>query len=148
MIRLLVMLLFPVASLACDGYVVGFKGLGDAFDHKAFSEYANNTGYCSRAYSWNDPSAKQFVQSLKVPYQLYGFSKGAETVAQLLKTGLKPEYAITIGAYKTVDVNFTKYSVPFTNYFDSSGRGQRSPGVFLDVPHIKMQSTVNKLIGK
>jgi hypothetical protein len=148
--KYLILLLFPINSLACTGYVIGFAGLNDVFDKKAFSEYATKINYCARSYSWQQgDKARDFIESLQVPYQLYGFSKGAETVAKLLNTGIKtPEYVTTIGAYKTVDLDFTKYHVPFANYFDDSGTGQRSPGIFLDVPHIKMQATVNKLIGK
>ena len=114
----------------------------------AFTEYANIVGYCPRAYSWNDPQGVKFVQDLQVPYQLYGFSKGAETVAQLLKTKIKPpEYVLTIGAYKTVNLNFDSYKVRYQNYFDNSGQGQKSPGIFLNVPHMQMQREVNKING-
>jgi hypothetical protein len=142
-------LLFPISALACDGYVVGFKGLNDAFDTPAFAQYVNKTGYCAQAYSWNDSTAKVFIQTLSVPYQLYGFSKGAETISKLLNTDIKrPEYIITIGAYRTVDVNFDKYNIPYTNYFDHSGIGQRSRGIFLNVPHMQMQQQVNKIHGR
>jgi len=141
--------LLPASVIACNGYVVGFKGLNDAFDMASFSQYAVNLNYCAKAYSWNDANARAFIQTLEVPYQLYGFSKGAETVAKLLNTGIKhPEYVITIGAYKTVDVNLNKYNIPYKNYFDDSGRGQQSPGLFLKVPHMQMQHEVNKIHGK
>jgi hypothetical protein len=115
----------------------------------AFVQYADKIGYCARAYSWNDASAKAFIQTLPVPYQLYGFSKGAETVAKLLKSDVKrPDYVITIGAYKTADVNFNKYNIRYTNYFDHSSIGQRSRGIFLNVPHMQMQQEVNKIHGR
>ena len=46
------------------------------------------------------------------------------------------------------DVDFKKYDVKFDNYFDDSGRGQKSPGVFLSVSHSKIQKEVNKVIFK
>jgi len=143
-----VLLLALVSNLgyACDGYVIGFKGLNDAFDHKAFEVYYTNLNYCGLSYSWqNTKQATELIKTTQVPYQLYGFSKGAETVASILKTTLAkpPEYVVTIGAYKTADVDFTKYSIKFNNYFDFSGQGQKSPGVFLNVQHHKMQSEVN-----
>ena len=57
-----------------------------------------------------------------------------------------PEYVITIGAYKTTNVNFDKYGIKYNNYFDHSGLGQSSPGVFLDVSHNKIQQKVNEII--
>jgi len=141
-------LFLPIVANACSGYVFGFKGLNEHFDNEAFDVYVKRIGYCSKTYSWNqEEDAKRVIKSLKVPYQLYGFSKGAITVSTLLKSELKrPEYVLTIGAYKTVDVNFDKYGVKYNNYFDDSGRGQRSPGIFLDVPHLMMQKEVNKIV--
>ncbi len=135
-------------SYACSGYVLGFRGLNDVFDHKAFEVYYTNLNYCGISYSWqNSKQATELIKTLQVPYQLYGFSKGAETVSRLLKTDLvrlnPPEYAITIGAYRTTNVDFTKYGISYNNYFDHSGQGQKSPGIFLNVAHSKIQSEVN-----
>lgn len=143
-----IILTVPVLVHACTAVVVAFKGLNDLFDHKAFAEYvATYPGYCGLSYSWHEHKlAQQTVDKLQVPYQLYGFSQGASTVHKILKQNLHkpPEYVITIGAYKTADVNFAKYGVPFDNYFDQSGTGQKSPGIFLNVPHMLMQSAVNQ----
>jgi hypothetical protein len=141
-------LFLPITVYACTGYVFGFKGLNNQFDIEAFNVYVKRTGYCSKTYDWNQVNdAIQAIRLLEVPHQLYGFSKGAETISTLLKMKLKkPEYVLTIGAYKTVDVNFDKYNVRYKNYFDDSGRGQQSPGIFLNVPHMMMQKEVNKLM--
>ena len=142
-----VILTVPAIVHACVGVVVAFKGLNDLFDDKAFAEYvASYPGYCGLSYSWHEHKlAQQTVDKLQVPYQLYGFSQGASTVHKILKQNLHklPEYVITIGAYKTADVDFTKYGIAFENYFDFSGRGQKSPGIYLSVPHMQMQAAVN-----
>lgn len=138
----------PIVTSACSGYVIGYKGINDVFDSKAFNEYANQISYCNHSYSWYqiDESVK-LINSLNVPYHFYGFSKGAATVSEILKTKKvkKPEFIITIGAYKTTDVNFNRYDVKYKNYFDESGIGQNSPGLFLNVPHIEMQKEVNRI---
>ncbi len=63
-----------------------------------------------------------------------------------IANNIKPKYIITIGAYKTTDVDFTKYNIKFDNYFDYSGIGQKSPGVHIkNVSHLNMQKHVNKI---
>ena len=142
-------LLWSISVHACVGYVIGFKGNDDMFDSQAFDNYVNNLGYCSKVYGWyrgND--AIKFINTLQVPFQLYGYSKGAATISELLKKDKtnKPEYILTIGAYRTTDVNFAKYNVKFDNFFDSSGKGQKGPGVFLPVSHKEIQKEVNRLL--
>lgn len=144
----LVLILALVCNLsyACQGYVIAFKGKDNMFDQKAFYNYYTNLNYCGITYSWQDGAkALTVIKTLQVPYQLYGFSQGASTVSNILKqTKTKlPEYTITIGAYKTANVDFTKYGIAFDNYFDFSGYGQKSPGIFLNVAHMKMQAAVN-----
>ena len=153
MIRFLfaTILFFPISLYACVGYVIGFKGNDDIFDHQAFNQYVNQIGYCSKLFSWHRSNdAVKFINSIDEKYQLYGFSKGAETISKLLKNSSvkKPEYVLTIGAFRTTDVDFKKYDVKFDNYFDDSGRGQKSPGVFLSVSHSKIQKEVNKVLFK
>lgn len=145
---LLLLLCLPAAGLACNGYVIGFKGLNDAFDQKAFVTYADRIGYCSKSYSWNEiKSPTKLISSTDVPYQLYGYSMGASSVRTLLKTNVrKPEFILTIGAYRTTNVNFDSYGIRYKNYFDHSGLGQSSPGTFLNVSHSKIQQEVNKII--
>jgi hypothetical protein len=58
-----------------------------------------------------------------------------------------PSYVITIGAYKTTNVDFTRYQVNFDNYFDRSGLGSAGPGRYLpNVAHMKMQRRVNDFV--
>lgn len=138
-------LLFANVTYACDSYVVGFKGLGSQFDHEAFEHYVGSR--CSRLYSAADtPKAVEFIHTLNQPYELYGFSLGAQSVRTVLATAkTKPSFVLTIGAYHTADVDFDKYGVEYKNYFDASGRLQRSPGIHVpNVQHMKMQKYVNK----
>jgi len=149
--KYIIFLLFCIPSItyACKGYVIGFKGLNNLFDIVAFNEYANKKDYCTRVYSWNEHlKAIDFINKTHKSYHLYGYSKGAQSVGKVLKqVQRKPEYVITMGAYKTTDVNFDKYKVKYDNYFDDSGIGQKSPGTFLKVPHYEIQKEVNKIIG-
>jgi len=141
--------MFPINALACSGYVVAFKGLNDAFDNSALREYSERIEYCYKAYSWNDgKTAVKLINSLNVPYRFYAYSKGAETVSFLLRQGeiKKPEFILTIGAHRTANVNFEKYNIPYENYFDYSGIGQKSPGKFLNVSHSNIQKEVNKIM--
>jgi hypothetical protein len=149
-IVLIFLSVLPALMHACTGYVIGFKGLNEAFDNDAFIAYSNHFNYCPKVYSWHQHNqALNFVHNLDVKYHLYGYSKGAATVGYVLKNTRKkkPEYVTTIGAYKTTNVNFDEYNVEYENYFDNSGKGQKSPGVFLKVPHSEMQKQVNKLKG-
>ncbi len=142
-------MLLPSIAHSCSGYVIGFKGKEDVFNYNAFTEYANNLNYCGQTYSWNEvASAAKHISYMNKPYHLYGYSLGAVSVKQILeiKTLRKPKFVITIGAYKTTDVNFNQYNVKYINYFDYSGLGQSSPGVFLNVSHDKIQREVNKII--
>jgi hypothetical protein len=145
---LFLLLCLPTISFACKGYVIGFKGLNDAFDRQAFISYANRIGYCGKSYSWNEiTSPTKIISNTNLPYQLYGYSMGAVSIRNFLKTtSRKPEFILTIGAYRTTDVNFDSYGVRYENYFDRSGQGQLSPGTFLDVSHNRIQQEVNKRI--
>jgi len=144
------LLLFSSIVSACDGWVIGFRGLNGAFDEQAFKSYAQRLGYCAQAYGWNQqtPALKK-ISKLTTPYHLYGYSKGAESVKLVLdklwiSESPMPQYIITIGAWRSVNLDFYEYAIPFSNYFDNSGRGQRSPGVFLSVEHHRMQKEVNR----
>lgn len=141
-------LLLPTIALACKGYVIGFKGKHDIFDQHSFTAYAKSVEYCAKSYSWQDTnSAKQLIKNTTVPYQLYGYSMGVVSVKRILTQDLrKPEFILTIGAYRTADVNFEGYGVRYANYFDHSGLGQTSPGIFLNVSHDKIQQEVNRTI--
>lgn len=141
--------LFSSLTYACDSYVVGFKGKNQAFDQKAFETYVGSK--CAALYpAEQTEQAIKFINTLSVPYELYGFSLGAQSVRTVLtKTTTKPTFVLTIGAYHTANVNFDKYGVKYKNYFDSSGTRQLSPGIHVPgVPHMKMQEYVNKEILK
>jgi len=153
MIRFLITIILLYASSvnACVGYVVAFRGQNDVFDQSALEKYANHLSYCYKVFGWYQfKDAVLFINSIDENYQLYGFSKGAETISKLLKNSSirKPEYILTIGAFRTTNVNFKKYNIKFDNYFDDSGRGQLSPGIFLSVSHSKIQKEVNTILFK
>ncbi len=144
---ILLLLFYSTNIYSCSGYVIGFKGLNEVFDIKSFNDYVKTTNYCSKIYNWNqEKEAIMFINDLQDPYQLYGFSRGAASVFTIMNqlNSKKPEYIITVGAYKTANVNFDKFQVKYQNYFDHSGRGQKSPGIFLDVSHADIQREVNK----
>lgn len=136
-----ILMLWPAVALACSGWVIGFRGNHGQFDHKAFEQYAHWRGYCHQWFEWNHiDAALTFINQINTPYQLYGFSRGAGSVRQiLLKTQRKPEFVITTGAFRTTNVNFDFFGVPYHNYFDRSGRGQTSPGIFVPIEHGKIQ---------
>jgi hypothetical protein len=141
----------PLTAFACQGYLIGFKGVNNQFDARAFMEYSNNVGLCGRIYSPKEvDEAIKFITNNKLPYELYGYSMGAESVRKILEKRplRKPEFVITIGAYRTANVDFDKFNVPYVNYFDDSGVGQKSWGYFLKVPHDKIQQEVNKVLFK
>ena len=137
----------------CEKYVIGFKGLGNAFDTRAFADYSWTQKSCQRLFNHEqDNRAVKFISTLTVPYQLYGYSAGAATIGRVLlilkkqRTAM-PEYIITIGAYKTANVNFDSYNIKYNNYFDESGQGQKSPGMMIKgVGHDMIQSHVNNFI--
>lgn len=147
-IVLSLLLSMPLFAHACKGHVIGFKGLNDSFNSVSFQKYANRLNYCSKSFSWHQhKEALQYIQTLNKPYRLYGFSKGAETVSYVLKkTKTKPEYIVTIGAYKTTNVNFDDYRIRYNNFFDHSGVGQKSPGIFFNVSHANIEKEVNDLL--
>jgi hypothetical protein len=136
-----------VPDTDCNLYVIGFRGAGGVFDQAAFDQYAERKSACSQVYNWRESAAAvEFVQQVNQPYELYGFSAGAVAVKQVLtQATVKPVYAITVGAYHSVDVNFDRFGIPYDNWFDASGRGQRSPGHHhYKISHDKIQQHVNQ----
>ncbi len=134
------------------GVVIGFEGMGGAFDSTAFTDYARMRQLCPVQLAQPDtPHALQLVtfsHEQGTRYELYGFSKGAESVRDLLAKVRRqgqpmPAFVLTIAAWHTPDLDFRHYGVPFLNVFDDSGRGQRAPGVMLaQVRHDQMQRRV------
>jgi hypothetical protein len=150
---LFLLLFVSLNVFACDTYIFGFRGANRMFDEKVFIEYAHHHNMC-----WHIFNAEQNRQVVKLigqinrPYELYGFSLGAESIRAVLKEVQfkkmrKPNHVITIGAFRTTNVNFEKYGVSFINYFDESGKGQKSPGIHISgVPHNQIQKVVDSRI--
>ena len=149
--KLLFLLLFVSMNVfACDTYIFGFRGANRMFDEKTFIEYAYYHNMCWVIYNADqNKQAVKLIGEINKPYELYGFSLGAETIRQILKEVhfrkiRKPNHVITIGAYHTTNVNFERFDVSFINYFDESGRGQKSPGIHITgVPHNQIQKVVD-----
>jgi hypothetical protein len=142
---LVILLLLPSISIACESYVIGFRGKNGEFDVTAFNEYVG--ARCSKLYNAEQTiEALHFIKSINRSYELYGFSLGAESVATIVKQVIvKPTFVLTIGAYHTTNVNFNQYSIKYKNYFDYSGTRQKSPGIHVpNVKHMDMQRYVNK----
>jgi hypothetical protein len=147
------LLFFSSDVFACDAYILGFRGANRMFDEKVFIEYAHHHNMCWHIFNAEQSrQAIKLISQIKKPYELYGFSLGAETIRAILKEVRskkmrKPNHVITIGAYRTTDVNFEKYDVSFINYFDESGKGQKSPGIYISgVPHNQIQKVVDSRI--
>jgi hypothetical protein len=142
-----ILLLVTQNSFACDKFVIGFKGLDDRFDNVAFGQYAKKVNACAMPYGWKQwRSAVTLINDTHQLYELYGYSKGAESIKHVLaRVNREPRLIITVGAYHTAEVNYEVYGITTKNYFDSSGRLNRSPGVHVkDVEHSEIQSYVNK----
>jgi len=130
------------------GFVIGFTGLNEAFDDSAFVAFARDRSLIPIKLSWKQENvALTIIHGSRGYYELYGFSKGAETVGAVIKkkVGRPPGCATTVGAYRTTNVDFRLYKIPFINYFDASGRGNTGPGIFIDnVDHSSIQSHINR----
>jgi hypothetical protein len=145
-ILLFLVLAFSTTTYACDSYVIGFRGAGGAFDQSAFETYSNRNASCSLVYNSDEiDAAVNFINQISESYQLYGFSAGAASIVQVLRRVKRmPQFVLTIGAWYTVNVDFTLYDIDFDNFFDDSGRQQQSPGIHVyNVSHNKMQEYVN-----
>lgn len=131
------------------GFVIGFTGLNESFDHEAFSAFASKKQLIPITLSWKQEDvALSIIGGSKGYYELYGYSRGAGTAYSVVskKRGRKPGCVTTIGAYHSTNVDFSKFKVPFVNYFDASGVGQRSPGTHIsNIEHSKMQAHVNTI---
>lgn len=139
------MLLF--VNQANADVLIGFKGKYGSFDYKAFNELANKKGL--KPIIANETSRLYLINLIQnnPNYELYGYSKGAAIVSYVVSmvhqnNMNKPKSIITVGAYRNTDVDFRKYNIHFENYFDDSGKGQKSPGIFVKVPHDKIMRYV------
>lgn len=138
-----------LASPAQADVIIGFRGKGGAFDQQAFSYHAAKRGLRPIVLDAGARArAVEMIRTSSGPYELYGYSLGAASVAAVLRAVSrekirKPRTVTTVGAFRTTDVDFTRYGVPFANYFDASGRGQRSPGKHIPgVSHARIQRYV------
>ena len=149
---LLLLLMLPSSAFACEGYVIGFKGIRNIFDEKSFQEYSKLRGYCGKSFSWPDTAAAiKFVQSSGKPYELYGYSQGASSVRRVLESRIlpNPRHVITIGAWHSANINFDRFNVSYINYYDKSGINpsrKKPKNIFLNVSHYVIQKRVNQII--
>lgn len=138
------MMIFPAYA---DNIIIGFKGKYGQFDRIAFNEYAAKRNL-KPIIAHND--SRLFIINLiqnNPNYELYGYSRGAEIVSYVVRMTHEnkmpmPKYVTTVGAHKNTDVDFNKYNIKFMNYFDDSGRGQKSEGIFIKIPHDKIMRYV------
>jgi hypothetical protein len=141
-----IIMFFLLTTIANADILIGFKGKHGQFDHKAFNELAAKKKLKPViANETNQLHLNNLIQNNN--YELYGYSRGAAIVSYVVRmvhdnNMNKPKFVTTVGAYKTTDVDFRKYNIKFKNYFDHSGRGQRSPGIFVNVPHDKIMRYV------
>ena len=129
--RVLLALLMMTATAHADT-MIGFRGRDKLFDQAAFEQYARKHKMTPVVLDAEAIGPAVKIIASGETYALYGFSKGAESVKQVMRKveqqGLnKPTRILTIGAWHTTDVNFHRHGVKFDNYFDASGSGQRSP---------------------
>jgi len=134
------------------GFIIGFTGINETFDHKAFFKFAKAKKLLPIVLSHNQETvAYNIINNSQGYYEIYGFSKGAETsyslVNKLVKNKVRlPNYVITIGAHTNTNVDFGKFNIEFKNYFDTSGIGQKSPGTYIkNKDHLEMQKFVNRV---
>jgi hypothetical protein len=143
----LLLLTTGVAHADCGSYVIGFRGASGAFDQAAFDRYAERNADCSVVYNSDEiTDAVEFINQTREPYQLYGYSAGASAIKPILrKVRRMPGFILTVGAWYLTDVNFDRYDIDFDNFFDESGRQQKSPGMHVpNVPHDRMQEYVTQ----
>ena len=129
--------------------IIGFRGKNGAFDRKAFADFAAKrklVGVILRADQLN--IALKYIDK-NIHYELYGYSLGARSVFQIIKrVKHMPNHVWTVGAYHTTNVDFRRYNVKFNNYFDVSGRGNRSPGKHIGISHDKIMRYVSDNFGE
>ncbi len=147
---ILLFLLFSSSVMAKD-FIIGFKGMNEQFDTESFIIFAQKRNLKPYVFSANQvSSAVRLIKSKKKNYELYGYSLGAASVRETLTILKKenvhmPTFIITVGAYKTTNVNFTDFDVNFFNFFDDSGKGSLSPGLHIPVPHHQIMRYVTDM---
>ena len=158
--RFIISLLLAVAALTAQaeyvtplpgqGLLIGFRGLNGAFDQQAFEEFAHKRNLIPLAFDHDNVIVAVLIADLYiVDYELYGYSKGAESTLKFVKIAreaniMLPRHITTVGAYHTAKIDFRPYNISFKHYFDASGSRQRNPGVHLPkIRHDKIQAYIN-----
>ena len=145
---ILAILFSLLTSSASAQVIIGFKGKHSIFDQKAFYQYAAAKTLKPVVLEANEVhKALQIIKATDY-YELYGYSLGAASVVTVVRTAKsKPRLVITIGAYRGLDLDFGKYSIPFYNFFDYSSVPTTSPGYYINSDHWAVQQiAVNILI--
>ncbi len=148
---LLVLFLFITQSAIADDYIIGFRGMNEQFDTEAFVQFALKRNLKPYVFSHNQvSSAVRLIKSKKKNYELYGYSLGAVSVRETLTILRKenvhmPTFIITVGAHRTTNVDFKSFDVDFFNFFDDSGKGSLSPGLYISVPHHQIMRYVTDM---
>ena len=148
---LLFLLLFISSSAIAKDFIIGFRGMNEQFDTESFIIFAQKRNLKPYVFSANQvSSAVRLIKSKKQNYQLYGYSLGAVSVRETLTILKKenvhmPTFIITVGAYRTTNVNFKDFDVEFFNFFDDSGKGSLSPGLYIPVPHHQIMRYVTDM---
>lgn len=148
---LILLFLFFSSSVIAKDFIIGFKGMNEQFDTEAFIVFAQKRNLKPYVFGANQvSSAIRLIKSKKKNYELYGYSLGAVSVRETLTILKKenvhmPTFIITVGAYKTTNVNFTDFDVNFFNFFDDSGKGSLSPGLYIPVPHHQIMRYVTDM---
>ena len=148
---LILLFLFFSSSVIAKDFIIGFKGMNEQFDTESFIIFAQKRNLKPYVFSANQvSSAVRLIKSKKKNYELYGYSLGAVSVRETLTILKKenvhmPTFIITVGAYKTTNVNFTDFDVNFFNFFDDSGKGSLSPGLYIPVPHHQIMRYVTDM---
>jgi hypothetical protein len=148
---LLFLLLFISSSAIAKDFIIGFRGMNEQFDTESFIIFAQKRNLKPYVFSANQvSSAVRLIKSEKKNYELYGYSLGAVSVRETLTILKKenvhmPTFIITVGAYRTTNVNFKDFDVNFFNFFDDSGKGSLSPGLYIPVPHHQIMRYVTDM---
>lgn len=149
--HLLVLFLLLTQSAIAGDYIIGFRGMNEQFDTEAFVQFALKRNLKPYVFSHNQVlSAVRLIKSKKKNYELYGYSLGAVSVRETLTILRKenvymPAFIITVGAHRTANVDFKSFDVDFFNFFDDSGKGSLSPGLYISVPHHQIMRYVTDM---
>lgn len=144
---ILFLLAVLISNTAAADVIIGYKGKNGAFDYQAFYQFANKRKLTPVVLDSFDINRSLKIIREHLIYELYGYSLGAASVTHIMrlieKEKLhKPRYILTVGAYRTTDVDFSKYNVKFDNFFDASGTGTKSPGKHIGASHSEIMSFV------